>query len=207
MAIEDKELEKALLHLSKDRKLKKVIETYSPLYWAESPASFFESIVESIVGQQLSVKAADTIYKRFLMLYGGKFPSAKEIVTTDDEKMRACGISRPKIKYIKGLAEMVDKKEIDLETLHDLPDAIVIERLITVKGIGQWTAEMLLIFDLRRPDIFSYGDLGLRNAIAKIYGIDRDDLIAMEPIVNAWSPYRSLAARYLWKSLDNLPKQ
>ncbi len=202
----DKELKLALTHLSTDQKMKMIIDTYEAPFWPETPAPFFESIVESIVSQQLSVKAADTIYKRFLMLYGGKFPTSEEILATDDEKIRACGISRPKIKYIKGLAEMVDRNEIDLDSLAESSDQEVIEKLVTVKGIGQWTAEMLLIFDLRRPDVFSYGDLGLRNAIAKVYEIDRDDLVSMEKIVTPWSPYRSLAARYLWKSLDNLPK-
>lgn len=204
--MKDKELKKALSHLAKDRKMKTITETVDVPIWSENPTVFFESIVESIVSQQLSVKAANTIFNRFLMLYGGKFPKAEEIIATDDEKMRACGISRPKITYIKGLAEMVVRKEIDLEALTHSSDQEVIEKLITVKGIGQWTAEMLLIFDLKRPDVFSYGDLGLRNAIAKVYEIDRDDLISMEKIVTPWSPYRSLAARYLWKSLDNTPK-
>lgn len=203
----NKELKNALAHLSADLKMKAIIETFESPFWPETPVSFFESSVESIVSQQLSVKAADAIYKRFLKLYGGKFPTAREILATDDEKMRACGISRPKIKYIKGLAEMVDKNEIDLDALTNSSDQEVINKLVTVKGIGQWTAEMLLIFDLRRPDVFSYGDLGLRNAIAKTYDIDRDDLISMEKIVNPWSPYRSLAARYLWKSLDSTTKK
>lgn len=201
-----KELTKARAHLSQDKTMKKIIESNEAPFWPEVPAPFFESITESIISQQLSVKAADTIYHRFLMLYGGKFPEASEIIKTDDEKIRACGISRPKIAYIKGLAKMVDSNEIDLDSLINSSDLEVVETLITIKGIGRWTAEMLLIFDLRRPDVFSYGDLGLRNAIAKSYGIDRDNLIEMEKIVNTWSPYRSLAARYLWKSLDNGPK-
>jgi len=202
----EKELKKAISHLSKDKKLKKIIENIDPPYWHDKPATLLESIVESIISQQLSVKAADTIYNRFLYLFGGTFPTATEIISVDDELIRSTGISRPKAEYIKGLAEMVHSKKIILDELHTYPDEKVIEELITIKGIGQWTAEMLLIFELRRPDIFSYGDLGLRNAISKIYNINRDDLISMEKIVTKWSPYRTLASRYLWKSLDNTPK-
>lgn len=166
----------------------------------------YTSIVESIISQQLSVKASDTIYKRFLALFGGKAPQPGQILAIPDEDIRAVGISYAKIKYIKGLDEAVTTKAIDLHKLHEMSDEMVISELTKLKGIGRWTAEMLLIFSLGRADVFSMGDVGLRNAVAKLYNVDRDNLDAIGIIVAQWSPYKSYASRLLWKSLDNAPK-
>lgn len=190
--------------LSTDPVLKKLIKQFGELEKTQED-DLFAHIVLSIISQQLSVKASSTIEKRFIDLFG-HFPTPKEIVKMDTEKIRACGISYPKIKYIKGIAQAVIDKEIVLENLHAMDDEEIITELIKLKGIGRWTAEMLLIFALGREDIFSMGDLGLRNAVAKLYGVDRDDLVAIEKITINWSPYRSYASRYLWKSLDNTPK-
>ncbi len=166
----------------------------------------FQDIVRTIVGQQLSVKAADTIYVRVLNLVGTSEPT--EYLKHEDAALRACGLSFAKIKYIKSLCQSVINKEVDLENLRTMKeDQHVIDELVKLKGIGVWTAEMLLIFGLGKEDIFSYGDLGVRNAISNLYRIDRDNQEKIIKLQKKWAPYRSYACRYLWKSLDNLPKK
>lgn len=195
----------AILHLSKDPVMKTLISTYGELFF-DWESDLYEDLIDSIISQQLSVKAAATISKRFKALYGETFPTPKEILAMPDDNIRECGISYSKIKYIKGIAEAIEKKEIDLEKLPKLRDEEVIAELTKLKGIGRWTAEMTLMFTLKRLDVFSMGDLGLRNAVSRLYHVDRDDLEKIEKISKKWSPYRTIAARYLWKSLDNLPK-
>ncbi len=195
-------VEKAHQHLSQDPVMKQLIVQYELSHRQDSKNLFLE-LLGSIIGQQLSVKAGNTIEKRFLSLFESGSPSADDILTLSDEEMRACGISYSKISYIKGVARAVVDQKIHFEALRDLPDEVVIEQLIQLKGIGRWTAEMFLIFSLGREDIFSVGDLGLRNAVSRWYGVERNDLVAIENISMQWKPYRSLASRYLWKSLDN----
>lgn len=196
--------DKAHLHLSKDPVMKKLIETYELPGWSYSGNLFLE-ICGSIIGQQLSVKAGNTIEQRFLSLYADKKPTPSQVLSTDDEKLRACGLSYAKIKYVKGVCEAVINQEIDFESMRSWPDEEIIESLIKLKGIGRWTAEMFLMFSYGREDVFSLGDLGLRNAVSKLYSVDRDDLKKIEKISLNWKPYRSLASRYLWKSLNNTP--
>lgn len=197
---------KALLHLSLDPIMKGLIEIHDKPTLNKSP-DLFSDLISSIISQQLSVKAAATIQKRFLALFDNKFPTPEQILQIPDEKIRECGISFPKIKYIKGIATAVIEKQIDLNKIPTLSDAQVLEELIKLKGVGKWTAEMLLMFSLGREDIFSMGDLGLRTAVSKLYGVDRDDFVSIEKISLKWSPYRTSASRYLWKSLDNTPKK
>jgi DNA-3-methyladenine glycosylase II len=161
-----------------------------------------KALIRSISGQQLSVKAADAIYKRFVALFpSNKFPSAKEIVAMDDETIRSAGMSYSKIKYIKSVANAFISDLIDVEKIRKQSDEEVIQELIQIKGIGRWTAEMTLIFTLQRPDVFSIGDLGLRNAITKLYGItDQDEMVRL---AEKWKPNRSAACWYLWRSLEN----
>jgi DNA-3-methyladenine glycosylase II len=170
--------------------------------------SRFKTLVEAIVSQQLSVKASDTIFKRFVDLFnakGGKrkFPTPAEVLKISDVKLRSVGLSGGKVKYIKDLAKKVHQKEVLLHRLHAMSDEEVIEHLVQVKGIGRWTGEMFLMSSLDRPDIFSHGDLGLRNAIQKLYGFKKAPTTKqIEKIIQKWSPYRSIASRYLWKSLE-----
>lgn len=195
---------KAEIHLSQDPVMKKLIKEFGSVELTPNN-NLFEDIISSIISQQLSVKAASTIQGRFEALFG-HFPTPEELVEMDTEKIRECGISYPKTSYIKGIAQAVLEKSINLSSLPNLPDDQVVAELVKLKGVGQWTAEMLLIFSLAREDIFSYGDLGLRTAVANLYSVDRDDLIAIKAIVDKWAPFRSYASRYLWKSLDNTPK-
>ncbi len=190
-------------HLQKDPRMKPLLQRYS--IEARGPSQdLFRDLLESIIGQQLSVKAADTIIHRFVNL----FPDTKnirpeDILGRDDDTLRSVGISRQKISYLQSLSKFVVSEKIVLDALRDLPDEQVISNLTMVKGIGRWTAEMVLIFSLGREDVFSVGDLGLRTAVSRIYGVDREDKIEIEKISQTWSPYRSLASLYLWQSLDN----
>lgn len=172
----------------------------------------FRSLVESIVSQQLSVKASDTIFARFVDLFlktgaiksARSFPKPEQVLKMSEVKLRKVGLSGSKVKYIKDLAKKVHDKEVQLNRLHKIPDEEVIEHLVQVKGIGRWTGEMFLMFSLARPDIFSHGDLGLRNAIQKLYRFKQPPTTKqIEKIAQKWAPYRTLASRYLWKSLDN----
>lgn len=164
----------------------------------------FATLVQSIIGQQLSVKAAKTIIGRFLNLFPkARFPAPEQILKMDKEKMRACGLSYSKISYIKDLAEKVKTKEVKLAEIALLGDEEVIAELVRVKGIGRWTSEMFLIFSLGRDDIFSYGDLGIKNAIKKLYKLKAHPTPEKaNKISEKWKPYRSTACRLLWKYLD-----
>lgn len=162
----------------------------------------FDRLVESIISQQLSVRVADVIYERVLNLMPKKKLTPEGILKNKDEDLRKAGLSHQKIKYLKDLSEKVKSGELDLDNLDNLENEEVIEELTKVKGIGKWTAEMFLMFALGRPDIFSHGDLGLQNAIKKIYEIEKYDPGIAEEIVIKWSPYRTYAARILWKSLE-----
>ncbi len=182
--------------------LKKLQEKYPAPTFTDRSEFLFEDLIESIVSQQLSIKAADTIYTRFKKLFDDKkFPNAKDILATPDQAMRDCGISFQKISYIKSVADAFISDLIDSKKIKNMTDEEVIAALTQIRGVGKWTAEMILIFTLKRPDVFSVGDLGIRNAITKLYGIT--DKIAMEKLAEKWKPYRSTACWYLWRSLEN----
>lgn len=190
------------IHLSQvDRVMARLVKRYSlrPIRITQNP---MRELIESIISQQLSVKAADAITKRFYKLFGGKMPSAKRIIATSTARIRTCGISGSKTQYIKNVARAFLKGHLNRKLLMRMTDEEVRERIISIKGVGPWTAEMFLIFALGRPDIFSSGDVGLQNAIRKLYGKNPTPAL-MKRLSSAWVPYRSYACRYLWKSLDN----
>lgn len=181
----------------------KLMKSVSLTDWPEPNfKDLFPDLVETILGQQLSGKAANTIISRFKNLFGGRFPGPKKLLSTPDEKIRGCGTSWAKVKYIKNIAQAVIDGSLNLKKLPEMTDAEVRKELIKIKGIGSWTVEMTLMFSLRRPDVFSPGDVGLQNAIAKHYKIDRRDLKKIIKLSEGWRPYRTLASRFLWKSLD-----
>lgn len=197
--------EDALNHFKKvDPLLYEVARTIDPIVLEKSPDHFIR-LVRAIVGQQLSVKAASTIFSRFEKLFK-KSISAEKILKLNDSDIRACGISYPKIKYIKDLSQKVVDKHLLLETLETADAETVIANLTKVKGIGVWSAEMFLMFALARPDVFSVGDLGLKNAIIKLYGLKKPTNNTLLQLSEKWSPYRTYACRILWESLDNEPK-
>ncbi len=187
-------------HLQKDPVLKVVLAKYDPPVW-HKPRDLFVAIVRNIIGQQLSGRVADVILERFTKKVGSLTP--EKILAVPDEKLREVGMSWAKVKYVKNISRAVAEGSLDLKKIKTLPDEEVIIELTKVKGIGRWTAEMILIFHLQRPDIFSLGDLGLRTAVSKLYKVDRNNLKKIAKISAKWSPHRSLASRYLWKSLDN----
>lgn len=197
----------AISHLRKDPVLAVLVEKIKLTAWpAQDNRQLFQHVVEAIIGQQLSNKAADTIIARFIKLFdksGRRFPGAQQILKTPDEEIRGCGTSWAKVRYIKDFCQATLDGRLDLGRIPGLADEEVIVQLTKVKGIGRWTAEMILIFTLRRPDVFSLGDLGLRTAVGKLYKVDRDNLKKIEKISAHWKPYRSLASRLLWKSLDS----
>lgn len=167
---------------------------------------YFETLVEAIISQQLSSKAATTILNRFKALYeSNRFPTTAQILTTDSERLRSVGISGQKISYLKDLAVRAEDGTLRLARLTRLSDQEVIDMLVKVKGIGVWTAQMFLIFSLGRLNILPVGDLGVRRAIERLYGFaqipktDEIERIAME---RQWHPYCSVASWYLWRSVD-----
>jgi DNA-3-methyladenine glycosylase II len=165
---------------------------------------YFQSLAEAIMSQQLSGKAAGTIIKRFKALFPGKsFPSPADVLVKNDNELRTAGLSGAKVSYIKNLAAAFEDKSLDFKQVHKRTDEEIIEMLVKIKGIGRWTAEMFLIFSLGRPDVFSFGDLGLRNAVKKLYKLRKDPSPArLQQLSKRWQPHRTTASLYLWASLD-----
>jgi DNA-3-methyladenine glycosylase II len=172
----------------------------------DRPGDAYGALLRSIVGQQLSTKAAATIYGRMLELFDGHPPTPKQLLKVDPDKIRAAGLSRPKIAYLRDLAQHVEEGTLELEHLPDLPDEEVAEQLTAIKGLGQWTADMFLMFHLGRPDVLPVGDQGIRRAVQVEYRLRKlPDAKRLEKIARPWRPYRTLACLYLWSSLDNAP--
>lgn len=171
---------------------------------AVAPRDPFEALCLSIASQQLSVKAADTIFGRFRDLFPpDRTPTPTAVMTLTDDEIRATGFSRPKVSFIKDLAAHVLDGRLDLKGLTKHPDDEVMRQLVAVKGIGQWTAEIFLMFRLGRPDILPADDLGLMNAVHRAYKLRaRPDAKRLRKLGEAWRPYRSVASWYLWQSLS-----
>ena len=167
----------------------------------------YGALVRTITGQQLSVLAARAIYGRLTDRFGGRPPTPQEILADDPEELRAAaGLSRAKVSYLRSLAEHVISGELELERLDALPDEQVIAELTAVKGLGLWSAQMFLMFHLGRPDVLPVGDLGIRRAIERAYDLSElPEAAAIEKIAEPWHPHRTLACRYLWRSLQNEP--
>ena len=195
----------ACKHLKKvDPKLGRVITRVGKCeLHAFAPRDPFEALCMSIASQQLSTKAADTIFRRFCDLFPNRKPTPELVMTLTDDEIRAVGFSRPKVTFIKDLAAHVIDRRLDLEGLKKHDDDEVMRQLVAVKGIGRWTAEIFLMFRLGRPDIFPADDLGLMNAVQRVYGLrKRPDAKRLRKMGEAWKPHRSVAAWYLWQSLE-----
>jgi len=163
--------------------------------------------VRSIVGQQLSTRAAASIHARLLDRFGGRAPTPAEVLADDPDELRtAAGLSHAKVRYLRSLAEHVLDGSLRLDRLGDLPDDEAIAELVAVKGLGVWSAHMFLMFHLERPDVMPVGDLGIRRAIQLAYGLaELPDAAQTLAISEPWRPHRTLACRYLWRSLHNEP--
>jgi DNA-3-methyladenine glycosylase II len=172
----------------------------------ERPADAYGALLRAIVGQQLSTKAARTIYGRVIDLFDGGTPSPEQLLEADETDLRGAGLSGRKVEYIRDLAVHVIDGELELDRLDQLEDEQVIEEIVAVRGLGVWTAEMFLIFHLERPDVLSGGDLGIRKAVQVEYGLEEMPAPAkVLEIGEPWRPHRSLASLYLWESLANAP--
>lgn len=170
----------------------------------ETSKELFHDIVWTIIGQQLSGKAADTIFGRFCQLFPRRSFTPQQVLKLDEARMRSAGISGAKIRAIKDLARRVDSGELDVPGLVALEDQAVIDALTSVTGIGPWTAEMILMFSLGRTDIFSAGDLGLQKGLMHLYGLKKPPAkTTLARMTRAWSPYRTYAARVLWRVADS----
>lgn len=184
------------------------IVTASELPTLVAHTNYYQELVESIIGQQLSVKAAHTIRIRFVGLFNDQFPTPAQILSRDIEELRSAGLSRPKIGYIQDLARHVLDGSLQLDQLDTLSNVEIITTLTAVKGIGEWTVHMFLMFCMGRLDVLPIGDLGIRSGIQKLYGLDHLPLPAEVTIIakqNNWHPYESVASWYIWKALDNKP--
>lgn len=188
-----------------DLKLFKVLEEIEEELEEISPVSsqeYFFKLCREIIAQQLASKVAHKFLERFMTLFPKNRITPKALLKLSDEKLRGIGISWAKVAYLKDLASKIGNKEVDLESLRNLEDEEVIFHLTKVKGIGNWTAEMFLMFSLGRQDIFSHGDTGLKRAIEKIYKVKDLDRNEVERLSQKWSPYRTWACRILWSFLD-----
>jgi DNA-3-methyladenine glycosylase II len=170
------------------------------------PDDAYGALLRAIVGQQLSTRAARAIYARVLDLFGGRVPKPAELMAIEPDVLRAAGLSRAKVAYLRDLAQRVETGELEIDHLTDLPDDEVSAQLLAVKGLGRWTVDMFLMFHLRRPDIVASGDLGIRRAVELAYGLPaRPSIAEVERIAEPWRPYRTTACVYLWESLDAMP--
>ena len=163
----------------------------------------FQSLVQAIIYQQLSGKAADTILARFQGLFGDGFPSPAQVLAITPEQMRSAGLSKPKAKYVRGVAEAVDGGLPSLDDCDHLTNAEIVEKLTELNGVGRWTVEMFLIFNLARPDVLPVHDLGVRRGFQIAYGKKKmPEPEQLEKFGQRWKPYRTRAARYLWRAVD-----
>jgi DNA-3-methyladenine glycosylase II len=170
--------------------------------------NYYEALVGEIIGQQLHVKAAASIRERFVQLFGGTFPQPAAILEKDIEQLRSVGLSRAKATYIRDLAQHVVDGRVQFDHLDSLSNEDIITELSAVKGIGEWTAHMFLMFCMGRPDVLAYGDLGVRSGIKKLYGLEElptPKAVQELAKANHWDPFESVVCWYIWYSLDNKP--
>lgn len=195
-------LKTQIAHLKKDRKLKAVIEKVGPLRMNQT-SDVYLSLMKAIVSQQLSVKAADTIWNRFLELFKDGYPNQQKLLKLSDEKLRSVGLSYQKAGYLKNIAKFSIDETLEHGALIQLNDDELVDYLIQIKGVGRWTVEMLMMFSLNRLDVLPKDDLGIQNGMINLYGIKatgkRELYAEMEKVAERWKPYRSLACRYIWR--------
>lgn len=195
-------------HLAQhDPKLAPIIQRFGPCS-IRPHNNYYQELVDSIISQQLSIKAAATIVGRFKDLFDGEFPTPQQILSKSIDQLRAAGMSRSKAGYVLDLALHIIDGRLQPDKLPHLPNDEVIRELVAVKGIGEWTAHMFLIFSLGRTDVLATGDLGVRSAMMRLYNLPSlpspPDMRAIADKYH-WHPYESVACWYLWKSLDNEP--
>ncbi len=197
-----------LTHFEKaDKKIYSVMKTIDFAIWFDSNSrstnDYFLALCRAIVGQQLAGSAAKAIFNRFVGSFKDGVVIPDGILQTPEQKLRDVGMSWAKVASLKDLSKKVSSKEINLKNLDNLSNEKVITELVKVKGIGPWTAEMFLMFTLKREDVFSFGDLGLKNGIKKVYKIGEPTKLQIEKIIKKWHPYKTYGSIALWHSLDS----
>jgi DNA-3-methyladenine glycosylase II len=197
-----KKFEESIAHLRKQPRLEKLeLRERKPPF--TRPSDPFQSLIRSIIFQQLSGKAATTILNRFIALFDGAYPTPQQVAKLSDAKFKKAGISPQKMGYLRDLAKRFMDGTIDPSRFKKMSDAEIKEHLLVVKGIGPWTAEMFLMFTLYRPDVFPTGDLGIRKGFQKLFNMKSSpDAAKMEKLAKGWSPHRTVACWYLWELVD-----
>jgi len=168
----------------------------------------YPDLLQAVLSQQLSVKAADTIIGRFLKLFPDEYPTPDHVLVLTEQQLRSVGLSRQKAGYVKNIAAFALRGGLDRKILSTMTDDEVVHHLTEIKGVGRWTVEMLLMFTLNRPDVMPVDDLGIQNAMIRLYRLRTKEKklhARMFKIAEVWKPYRSYACRYLWRSKDNAP--
>ncbi len=203
------ELQKAIVHLTKVDPLLTPIAKRAGLPHINPHHNYYQELVESIISQQISVKAAASILAKFRALFDGSdFPTPEAILEKSHEQLRSAGLSGQKANYIQDLAVHVLDGSLKFDNLDDLSNDEIIKELVAVKGIGEWTAHMFLIFSMGRLDVLAVGDLGIRMSAMKLYGLPTVPTPAEVTKLAAdkkWHPYETVACYYLWHNLDNKP--
>jgi DNA-3-methyladenine glycosylase II len=190
-----------IIHLSKDNKLKKILEEQEPFVLTKRKNVYLH-VCFSIMSQQLSTKVADVFHRRFINLYNTKNPTADQIAATPFETLRGIGLSNAKANYVLNVCKFFINENLTDAKLYKMSNEELIKYLTQIKGVGQWTVEMVLMFTLGREDVFALDDLGIQQAVCKLYNIDAADKKLMKEkmlsVSKKWSPYRTYACRYLW---------
>ncbi|MBX0331985.1 DNA-3-methyladenine glycosylase [Pontibacter sp. HSC-14F20] len=193
---------------SKDPILAGIVGRGQPLESSRSEDLYLR-LISAIVSQQLSTKAAATIFRRFKELYPEEYPHPYLVHETTDETLRSAGLSFQKIGYVRNVASFAQGGNLEHALINAMEDEALIQHLTQIKGVGRWTVEMLLMFALERPDVMPVDDLGIQNAMKRHYSLEESGKALkarMIEIAENWRPYRTIACKYLWQSLDNMPK-
>lgn len=201
-------MDKALAHLSAHDPIMRRLIADFPAPAFEKHDNYYQELVDSIISQQLSVTAARAIEGRFKALFDGAFPSPEQILTVDVETLRGVGFSRPKARYVQDLARKIIDGDVAFDDLDSKTNQQIIDELTVVKGIGEWTVHMFLMFCMTRLDVLPVGDLGVRNGVTKLYGLAQQaspDDVRRVAETNNWRPYETVASWYVWQSLENVP--
>lgn len=200
--------QEAATYLSRNDPILAPVIARAGLCRIEPHRDYYRALGDSIIGQQLSVKAAASIKKRFRDLFGGTFPEPQAILQKSIDELRTAGLSNAKAKYIQDLAQHIIDGKIDFADIDELTNEAIVKKLTDVKGIGEWTVHMFLMFCMGRTDVLAVGDLGIRNAVQNLYNLDYTPSpkeVTDIATKNGWHPYESIACWYLWYSLDNKP--
>jgi DNA-3-methyladenine glycosylase II len=204
MSISTKKRAAILQHLSKDKQLKPLLLDLE-IQWPVARKDVYFELLRAITGQQLSIKAADTIWNRTLLLFKDQYPTARELIKLDIEKLRSAGLSYQKAGYLQNIARFHHTYGITYDTLQTMDNEAIISHLTQIKGVGRWTVEMLLMFSLQRLDVFPIDDLGVRQGMIKLYKVTlhgKEQRTLLHHIAQCWQPYASIACRYLWQYKD-----